>query len=492
MSTRAAPAGKPTAPASLWMALHLPHLALNVIARGCEPVANRPLAVSDNDGRHQRILDCNPAAGRAGIRPGLPVNAALGLAGALHVTPRDTGAERDALERLAAWCYQYSSQVAVFTQRNALLLEAGASRRLFGSVASLAARLEGELLQLGYHVRAGSAPTPEGAHLAAGHGLHLTPHDGIAPQVGHLPLSGLDLDPALAPALENMGFRTIGEILRLPRKALARRAGPAAVDYLDRLTGARPDPQASWQPPEHFASGLELPGEVTGSQGLLFPLRRLVGELCGVLRGRDRGIQELLIRLRLDPAPGSAAETEDLRIGLRQPTRDEAHILLLLRERLERLHLARPVRHVALHAGRLLPFDARQDGLFRDDADPSAQPADPLLERLRARLGADAVSGLRGVQDHRPEYSWATRRFEEAADCTAMPHRPVWLFAQPQRCRIDDYQVLAGPERIESGWWDGHDCRRDYFVVQDRSGCTLWAFREYKPSPGWYLQGLFS
>jgi hypothetical protein len=23
-------------------------------------------------------------------------------------------------------------------------------------------------------------------------------------------------------------------------------------------------------------------------------------------------------------------------------------------------------------------------------------------------------------------------------------------------------------------------------------GCTLWAFREYKPSPGWYLQGMFA
>ena len=73
-----------------------------------------------------------------------------------------------------------------------------------------------------------------------------------------------------------------------------------------------------------------------------------------------------------------------------------------------------------------------------------------------------------------------------------MPHRPLWLFQQPRRCAIEDYRVLAGPERIESGWWDGHDCRRDYFVVRDSGGSTLWAYREYKPEPGWYLQGLFS
>ena len=75
---------------------------------------------------------------------------------------------------------------------------------------------------------------------------------------------------------------------------------------------------------------------------------------------------------------------------------------------------------------------------------------------------------------------------------TRRPGRPCWLLPEPQPCRIDDYRVLMGPERIESGWWDGRDCRRDYFVVQDACGSTLWAFREYKPRTGWYLHGLFA
>ena len=103
-----------------------------------------------------------------------------------------------------------------------------------------------------------------------------------------------------------------------------------------------------------------------------------------------------------------------------------------------------------------------------------------------------AVMGLKGRQDHRPEYSWAMRQLHESADCTAMPHRPVWLFARPQRCHIGDYRLLSGPERIETGWWDGRDCRRDYFVVCDATGRLLWAFHEHKPEPGWYLQGLFA
>ena len=319
--------------------------------------------------------------------------------------------------------------------------------------------------------------------------MHISPRDSVHQQIGKLPLTSLYLGPTQGPALQKMGFRTIGEVLRLPRKALARRMDPATVDYLDRLTGSHPDPQTAWHPPEAFSSSLDLESGISGSQALLFPIKRLVSELCGVLRARDRGVQELHIHLRLDRGEDAL---EHLRLGLQQVSRNEGHILLLLRERLERLRLPRPVVHITLQAGAFLPFDAQPDSLFRDDPDMAAQPVTPLLERLQARLGSKAVSGLRGVQDHRPEYSWSVRELDEPADCTAMPHRPVWLFTSPQPCRIEDYHVLAGPERIEAGWWDGHDCRRDYFVVRDRSGSTLWAFREYKPRCGWYLQGLFA
>ncbi len=475
----------------LWLAVQFPHLALDLITRSQELQTDLPVAISDNDKRKQCVLDCNPAAAHAGIQPGLPVNAALGLLDTLHLVPRNTQAEHDAMQRLAAWCYQYSSQVTIIPERAALVLEIGASQRLFGASRDLAQSLTGELSQLGYHVRSGSAPTPEAAHLSARHDLHITLRNEIRSQIKNLPLSSLELKTGQDSTLEKMGFRSIGEILRLPRKAMARRLGPATVDYLDRLTGARPDPQLPWQPPEHFSSGMDLAQEISSSQALLFPLKRLISELCGVLRASDRGIQELTISLQLD-SRGSEQTEECLRLGLQQATRDESHILLLLRERLERLRLVRPVRSIQLNAEQLHPFDAQQDSLFKDNPDLSEQAVHPLLDRLKARLGSQAIRGLKGVQDHRPERSWAVRELSEPADCAAMPHRPVWLFANPQPCRIDEYQVLAGPERIEAGWWDGHDCRRDYFVVRDHAGSTLWAFREYKPEPGWYLQGMFA
>jgi len=470
---------------TLWLAIELPHLALDLLSRGKEGVRDLPMAISDADARRPKILDCNPAASRLGIRAGMPLNAARGLAGALQLTDRSPHAEQQALERLAAWCYQYSSAVSILPGRHALLLESGGSERLLGDSAALAQRLTGELLNLGYHARAGTGPTPEGALLAARRGLNLPTLKALQETLGGLPLDALLVESAQYAALEKMGFRRVRDVMRLPRKALARRLGTAMVEYLDRLSGVRPDPQRHWIPPERFSSLMDLPAEVNNSQGLLFPLRRLVGELCGVLRAADRGIQELNIHLQLRRGE------ERLQLRLQQPSRDEQHFMDLLRERLERFRLPQPACSLSLDTDEFLSFDAAPQGLFVDPDNPASNPVEPLLERLRARLGESAVAGLNGVEDHRPEYSWARRRLEEPARCQSLPHRPVWLLPRPERCRIEDYRVLAGPERIESGWWDGHDCRRDYFVVRDCHGSTLWAYREYKPEPGWYLQGLF-
>jgi len=467
-----------------WLALRLPHLALDRHTRG-QARQDLPMAVSDNLQRREIIVDCNPAARKAGVSPGMPATAALTIIDGLRILPRQPEQEREALHRLAAWCYQYSSQVSIPPDRPALLLEAGASKRLFGTPAVLGQRLELELGQLGYHAIAGSAPTPEAAWVAAGESFHIDT-GGIRALIAPLPLTCLHLQETQQHALEQMGFRQVRDILRLPRKALTRRFGPVLTDYLDRLLGSCPDPHPVYQPPQTFASRLELPAEIHASQALVFPLKRLLEELCGVLRGGDSAVQSVHIVLCHEDHPDSLLD-----LGTQSPTQDPVRLLGLLRERLERLRLPQAVREIRIEAPRLLPLAAGQHCLFRDSPAEQQNNIKQLAERLQARLGRDAVSGLAGVEDHRPEYSWRPRALNEKPQCIALAHRPAWLLPKPKRCDISRYEILAGPERIESGWWDGRDCRRDYFIVRDAGGSTLWAFREYKPRRGWYLHGIF-
>jgi protein ImuB len=63
---------------------------------------------------------------------------------------------------------------------------------------------------------------------------------------------------------------------------------------------------------------------------------------------------------------------------------------------------------------------------------------------------------------------------------------------QPQALRESLPQVLAGPERIESGWWDGADLRRDYYRVQTRAGQQAWVYREVGSEGPWLIHGWFA
>ncbi len=52
--------------------------------------------------------------------------------------------------------------------------------------------------------------------------------------------------------------------------------------------------------------------------------------------------------------------------------------------------------------------------------------------------------------------------------------------------------LARGPERIESGWWDGNDIARDYFEALHPSGACYWIYRELRERRDWYLHGVFA
>ncbi|HSE00214.1 MAG TPA: hypothetical protein VLB72_05695, partial [Burkholderiales bacterium] len=137
--------------------------------------------------------------------------------------------------------------------------------------------------------------------------------------------------------------------------------------------------------------------------------------------------------------------------------------------------------------------------LFPDRVNDAGEWA-RLVERLSARLGQQAVHGLAPRAEHRPERAWqATAPGAGAAQAARSP-RPLWLLERPRpldevaskpRYRDGPLALVAGPERIESGWWDGDDVKRDYFIAETADRATLWIYRERRQPGGWFLHGIF-
>ena len=67
-----------------------------------------------------------------------------------------------------------------------------------------------------------------------------------------------------------------------------------------------------------------------------------------------------------------------------------------------------------------------------------------------------------------------------------------WNAASNPALRDPRLRIVAGPERIESGWWDQADARRDYYVVQTLAGQRGWAYRTVGSDGPLLLHGWFA
>ena len=75
------------------------------------------------------------------------------------------------------------------------------------------------------------------------------------------------------------------------------------------------------------------------------------------------------------------------------------------------LKLSAPVRGMELISGSLQPLSAGSLDAFAGLAGGGGRDTAPqLVERLRARLGDEAVYGVRSIPEHRPEAAWRSRR----------------------------------------------------------------------------------
>ncbi|MFY2763483.1 Y-family DNA polymerase [Arenimonas sp. MALMAid1274] len=473
----------------LWACVLLPHLALDTVLRR-HPAPDQPLALVTGPLQRRVLSAVNAAAAAQGLHRGQSVAAAEALCGALQVIDDDPARVARTRDFLAAWAYRYSSQVSLDLP-GALVLEVEGSLGLFGPWPAFEARLRDDLRALGFRHRIAMAPTAAAAAVLARH------QDGLAvttPGVMHAALSSVPVAQARLPgkaaaAFERMAVRRLGQVLALPRASLGQRHGPALLSHLDQLLGHAPETLALYRPPDAFDEKIELNYDVESSLALLFPLRRLTADLAAYLAGRDGGVSRFVLRLGHEDR-----EDTEVVVGLLAPERQPAMLFELARGRLERVAVPAPVRTLRLLARELPPFVPAARELF--EARPQQSVDWPSLrERLRARLGNDAVYGLEAVADHRPERSW--KRRDGIAPPSAPAHappapRPTWLLPRPVPLHGRPLRLLAGPERIESGWWDGGDVQRDYYVVETAQGQRAWAYCAAGEHGPYMLHGWFA
>jgi protein ImuB len=551
---------------SLWF----PRLAAEMQLRRLAAPLPVPLAVVGDRRGAQVLTSLSAGAEAAGLRPGQPLRDATAMCPALVTRPEDAGAEGAFLSALRRWVGKYSPWVAE-EPPDALTVDLTGCAHLFGGEAQLLAEVEGDAARMGLTLRAGIADTvgaawalarfagagaaagrsgdaieqearatrsraarrrgavPDAA-LAAPAGPVRTPQGTVAAPgmlrqaLAGLPVGALRLSGDTVEGLARLGLRRVGDILGMPRAALARRFGTEVLRRIDQALGTEPEPVSPARAPLHFAVRLTLPEPVGLQADVTAGLDRLLPALCERLRAAGRGARR--VRFEGWRTDGTVARIE---VGLARPCDAPDAIRPLLALKLDTmeagfgfdvLRLAAPlteavqVRQVAGHA--MATAEARRRG-----AGEAGVALADLIGRLGARLGTEAVLRLHPAESHIPEKA-AMALMAAWADPAPGPWpapaapRPLVIF-QPEpvevpdgpadsqvpmrfRWRRQDMAVAraAGPERIAPEWWlDDPAWRsgpRDYWRVETAAGDRLWLFqaRGGAVPGGWFAQGVFA
>ena len=495
----------------LWTAIFLTRLPLDCIPQAPDCA----FAVVEK----RRIAAANALALAAGVRTGQSLAAALALLPALAWAEREPVRETTALQELSLWALQFSSCIALAPPQ-CLVLESGASRTLFGGLEPLLAHMSAGLKVQGFAASFASAPTPTGARMLACSGFDAHPATSAALRAAlpGLPVSCLTSAAGFKATFEALGLATVADLLALPRDGLARRFGPHVADELDRALGLKPDPVRPIVLPDTFRSTITLPAPAESASALQFAFERAFRQLEGFLHARKQAIDRIDLTLHHErasrPAGDAPRQEQVLSLNFFEPTAAAGRFMLILRERLNQVSLERRVERITV--GTSLPVEAPEaTRALLPEPVRASQGLKELLERLHARLGAEAICGIESLADHRPARAGVVcpqaspsalpahapdgRARPGQAAVPAWGPRPVWLIEPPRPLaeiggkphHDGPLTLLTGPERIESGWWDGAAVTRDYFIARTGAHALVWIFRERGLPVGWFLQGYF-
>ena len=474
---------------SLWLCLRFSQLPLQCLNRSEE----RAVAVLAK----QRVVCANDCAAALGIKPGMSTATAHALAdnSSLLLLERDEAAEQRCLQQLCCWAYGLTPSLFTW-QQDSLQLEIEGCLKLFRGLDNLLAEIASGIKSRSYSAQYGLASTPKAAWLLsfAAEDTALAITLPLAERLAPLPLSLLDTFPAAVGSLRRAGLYTLGDIMALPLAALGRRCGEEFTCFLQQLLGQREDRQADYRPPASFGDEYWYGYEVKANAELLPAVQLLLqslgaflrcnqlqtAEICWQLIGVDGSLREVIVR--------SASCHSDWKNWLQ-----------LTGICFEQLQLATGVEGLALNCGNLRPGLPDNIDLFHPGN--QREPLAHLLDRLRSRLGLQAIEKIGCRDEHLPELALQVGNDSAAGEAGPGRHcaqRPFWLLPQPQLLRQSGQRLywhgaltlLHGPERIEDHWWQ-EAVSRDYYIAQDNNGQRYWVFRD-RLARKWYIHGIFA
>jgi len=520
--------------------LLVPGLPLAAARRAHPEWEGEPVAIVTGTGPRAEILAVSPEAAAWNVRPGQTAVHARAACAGLVLSPNSPALERAAREALRDAALSTSPRVeaappeaGAYRAEASLFVDARGMASLFHSEAGFASALAERAQRLGLPAVAAVAGSREVARIAARRAWgceespRVIPPGDDAAFLAPLPLDLLDPSDALADALGRFGLHRVGDLLRVPEKALTTRFGERIRPLLALARGNAHAPPPPVPENTRFEEATDLEFPALQIEPLLFVLRGLLERLAERLACRGHAWGDLVLELGLEDGGRDVR-----RVGMAAPHRDVRVALRLLDLALQSHPPRAAVERVIVHT---TGTETRRDQLdfFRPAGPPPA-----ALSRTLAELGALCGEGRVGTpavaDDHRPD-AYAVRAFRtgpgkraplpipwtEAAGTQAPGAGTTGADAAPAEARSLAVRALrppvpaqvraphgtpetvfsalargdvvrcAGPWRTTGHWWNEDERYAfDHFDVQTSDGWVI-RLRHDWVARGWSIDGVY-
>lgn len=476
-----------------------------------------PLALIAKVGRREQIVAVCPVAATLGIHIGMAATHARALVSDLDFRPAEPEGDAGLLDRLALLAVRRWTPIAAVTPPDGLWLDLTGCEHLHGGEERFCRRLQAFCKRAGFTSRIAVADTPGAAHAVARFGpadMTVVQNGKTIDALSPLPIAALRLGEGALSAARRFGFERIADVLPVARGPLARRLGLPAIMRLDQAIGSVAEPITPREDPTVPMVERRLLEPIGTAEAIAQVMADLLVDLAEVLQTRGLGARALrLTGLRVDGGEQVVA------IGTSRPTRDAAHLLRLLKLRIERIDPGLGLEQFVLVAPHTEPLDAVDLGAILA-GDILVRDPTRLVDIVAGRIGPAAVYRSEPVASHVPERAVARADPIEVPGVWPSWQRPIRLLARPEplhgviallpdqpprrfEWRGRAYKVVAGdgPERIHGEWWR-RDAEvwavRDYYRVEDGEGGRWWVFRRgdglvsETGDLSWWMHGVFA
>lgn len=464
---------------NLWLYLHFPRLQLDTLFAEGEQV---PICIIEK----HKVVQANQDALKTGIQLGTGLASAASLCSDLQVTAYEPEFEQQRLQQVAQWLYLYTSDITLFPNKG-LLLKVTGMLTLYRDLESYWKVISGHLDKLNLSYQYATAYSPLAAKLLAEVGTNCIydKKEQIDQQLFSQSIHASELSGSNIEKLNRIGVRNLEQLLTLNMTEIARRFDIQVVNYVGRLLGQFKHPVQFYHPPAYFSQDLVLLYEVEHTDWLQKPLTRLLEQLEQFLKLRDQVAYEIKLTLtQRDKAMQQVNFYSAIGDYLASKWQQLAKLTL------ESVTLSAPIISLELSVERMGETPASHKDLF--DKHQQAMSPLELISQLQAKLGKQALHGIHPSPDPRPENSTQYIEPLQSPSYSVSSKkllRPSFIYRKPKPL-THRVNILHGPERIHTGWWDGNSVKRDYFIARDEQGRWIWVYRT--PKKEWFVQGLFS